>query len=75
MLEHINMPNNKLLYIIRLKQYVDGIWDHLGCYEVQHTKENHDLLVELVQEKLEGLDIEREWTEEEYKNFVEYTSR
>ena len=67
------MPNHKIVYIIRLREYVQGIWDTLIAYGVEFNKENHELLVEIVQTKLEGPDIEREWTEEEHNNFVEFT--
>jgi hypothetical protein len=68
----INMPIRKLEYIIRIPSYVQGIWDTLACYKIPHTKENHEILVELVQTKLNGPDIEREWSEEEYNSFVLY---
>lgn len=72
MLQMIDLPDHKLKYVIHSKTLVDGLWGNLAAYGVQRTKENHELLVELVQEKLEGPDIEREWTEEEYNNFVKF---
>jgi hypothetical protein len=67
----IDIPNYKLTYIIRLKEYVKGIWDTLARYGIEHTQENYEIFIELVQTKLEGSpDIEREWTEDEYNNFV-----
>ena len=67
-----SLPGHKLLYIIRLKEYVKGIWGILHAYDIPFSKENHEILVEMVQEKLVGPDIEREWTEDEYQNFVQY---
>jgi hypothetical protein len=69
----IDMPIHKIRYIIRLKTYVDGIWEYLSRYDVEHSKENHELFVEIVQEKIMGTsEIECEWTENEYENFVEF---
>jgi hypothetical protein len=67
-----SLPNYKLIYILRLKEYVKGIWQTIHAYGIPFSKENHEILVEMVQEKLEGPDIEREWSEDEYQNFVQY---
>jgi hypothetical protein len=73
MLNHIDIPNRKIEYVIHSKVLVDGLWDCLSHYGVVHNKANHELLVELVQTKLVGNeDIEREWSEEEYINFVQF---
>lgn len=70
----IDMPKHKLLYILPRKDYVAGMWDHLKRYGIEFSKENHELLVEQVQTKIEGTsEIEREWTEPEYDNFVMYS--
>lgn len=66
-----SLSNPKLIYIIRLKEYVKGLWDTLHAYGIDFSKENHEILVDMVQEKLNG-DIEREWSEDEYQNFVQY---
>jgi len=66
-------PNEKLVYIIRLKEYVKGIWGVLHAYGIPFSKENHEILVDMIQEKLEGPDFEREWSENEYQNFVLYS--
>jgi hypothetical protein len=68
----INMPERKIRYVIRLKSYNDGIWEILGHYNIPHTKETHEMLVEIVQDLLVGPDLEVEWTEDEYENFVRY---
>jgi hypothetical protein len=70
MLSLIELPAHKLEYVLHTKTFVDGLWGCLKAYGIEHTKENHELLVELVQTKLEGPDLEREWSEEEYENFV-----
>lgn len=72
MLSLIDIPKHKILYLIIQPDYVKGIWDTLDRYNIQHTQENHELLVELVQGKFEGPDIEREWTEREYETFVKF---
>jgi len=68
----VDLPCRKIVYMMSHKTLVDGLWGVLKAYKIEHTKESHELLVEIVQEKLEGPDFEREWTEEEYKNFVEW---
>ena len=70
-----DLRNDKLIYILHHKDYVKGIWGTLQAYGIPFSKENHEILVEMVQEKLEGSDIEREWSEEEYQNFVLYNER
>jgi len=72
MLSQLDMPEHKIEYIISQQLYIDGLWDTLQRFGIEHTKENHDLLVEVVQEKLEGPDLEREWSELEYETFVKY---
>jgi hypothetical protein len=72
MLDLINIPNHKLLYVLHSKTYVEGLWGCLKAYSIEHTKEIHDFIVEIVQEKLEGPYVEREWTENEYNNFVKF---
>jgi hypothetical protein len=67
-----DMPVHKIHYVIRLKDYNEGIWETLRRYNIPHTKENHELLVEIVQTLLVGPDLECEWTEAEYENFVQY---
>jgi len=68
-----DLPNHKLIYIIRNKEYVTGIWGCLHAYGLAYSKENHEVLIDVVQDKLEGCDIEREWSEDEYNNFVLYS--
>lgn len=68
----LDMPKHKIKYIIHDASLVKGLWDNIKRYGVQYTKENHEILIEIVQNILEGPDIEREWTKSEYKNFVLY---
>jgi hypothetical protein len=70
--KQLDIPNHKLIYIIKHKEYVKGIWETLHCYDIQYSKETHEILVEMIQEKLEGPNIEREWTKDEYQNLVLY---
>ena len=72
MLSLLEMPNHKITYFIVQPDYVKGLWDTLANYRIEHTKENHKLLIDLVQEKLGGSDIEREWSEREYETFVKF---
>jgi len=69
----LDLPPHKIEYFIRLKEYVKGIWGVLHAYGIEFSEENHEMLVELVQTILEGPDLEREWSKEEYENFVLYT--
>jgi hypothetical protein len=65
------LASYKIEYIIRHKSYACGIWGILIRHGVEYTKENHELLVEIIQSRLVGSDdIEYEWTEEQYTNFV-----
>ena len=67
----IDIPSYKLKYALHAKTLVEGLWKNLKAYGIEHTKENHELLVDLVQTKLVGSeDIEYEWSEDEYMNFV-----
>lgn len=70
MLAHLDMREDKIRYIIIQPSLVAGLWGCLAHYGIEHTKDNHELLVEIVQEKLEGPDLEREWSEREYETFV-----
>ncbi|MDD5649425.1 MAG: hypothetical protein PHF86_03260 [Candidatus Nanoarchaeia archaeon] len=70
--QHIDLPVRKVLYIISHVVLVEGLWGCLESYGLERTEENHELVVELVQTKIEGPDMEREWTEEEYESFVKW---
>lgn len=70
MKEHLDMPKHKIEYIIRNPSLVEGLWEHMAHYDVEYTKKNNNLLIEIVQDILNGPHIEREWSEEEYNNFV-----
>jgi len=73
MVDMIDMPNHKLLHVINHSSLINGIWSTLKKYNIPHTEENHNMLVELVEDKLmDGSDMEREWSEYEYENFVKY---
>ena len=68
------MPRHKILYMIKNESLVKGLWGMLHAYGVPFTKKNHELLIEIVQTKVEGsTEIERDWTEQEFKTFVSYT--
>lgn len=69
----LDMPNHKIAYLIAHREMVAGLWGYLNALGLPFTRENHEILVDIVQTRLEGTDaIEREWLEEEYTNFVCY---
>lgn len=69
-LAHIEIPNHKLLYVIK-SEFAQGIRDCIPHYGIRYTKEVHETLVEAVRQRLmDGADVEYEWTEEQYENFV-----
>lgn len=72
MLDMTDMPAHKLTYAINQTELVRGIWDGLAHYGIEHTYANHQILVDVVQAKLDGPDIEREWTAREYETFVKF---
>jgi hypothetical protein len=67
----IDIPEDKLLRVINNKNYVKAICDTLKSYGIHYSIENHRILVDLVEERLNG-SFEREWTENEFLNFVLY---
>ena len=70
----IDIPNHKLAYVIARKELVAGLWDSLKRYKIPFNTANHAILISLIQEKLENSsDVEREWTECEYLNFVTFS--
>ena len=68
----IDIPDHKLEYVLGRENWTPAMWETIERYGIPFTKENHEIFVEMVQDKLEGPDIEREWTENEYNNFVMY---
>lgn len=65
------IPDHKLTYVINTT-FAQGIREAFNHYGIKYIKPVHDTLVEAVQIKLEGPNIEREWTEREYDNFVKW---
>jgi len=74
MLNELDIPRHKIEYVISRPVLVQGLWGCLAAYGVEHDRENHELLVEIVQDKLNEPDIEREWSELEYETFVKWGS-
>jgi hypothetical protein len=68
----LNIPNYKLEYIIKYRSYVIGIWNSIRNYGIPYNEENHNIVIDYIQTKLNGPDIEREWSEEEYKSLICY---
>lgn len=68
----LDMPSHKIKYVIVHLSYVEGLWGCLNRYGVEFNKNNHEIVVDTVQEILEGPDFEREWTREEYDFFVNF---
>jgi len=66
----LDMPNHKILYLINCS-LASGLRENIPRYGITYTKAVHDTLVEAVQYQLTfGNDIEYEWTEQQYLNFV-----
>jgi len=69
----LDIPNHKIIYVITQIELLKGLWGMIKAYGVEFSEENHEILIDVVQTKLEGTeDIEREWSEVEYKTFVLY---
>lgn len=67
----IEVPNHKIAYVIKSQEFATGLRDHISAYGIRYTRVVHDTLVEAVQQRLtHGNDIEYEWSEEQYNNFV-----
>jgi hypothetical protein len=66
----INLKHDKLIYVISQPTLVQGLRDMFPHYGIEYTREVHEMLVEAVQTKLVGPDIEYEWTQTQYDNFV-----
>ena len=68
-----NLPRHKLAYLIHSKDLVKGLKLTIVRYGFPYTKEVHETLVDMVGVRLtDNPDIECEWSEEEYENFVKY---
>lgn len=69
----IDIPRHKLGYAIAYKDLAIGLKLTITRYGFDYTQDVHEVLVEMVGAKLEGNeDIEYEWSETEYENFVKY---
>lgn len=69
-LEFIEMPNHKLLYMLNT-HFLQGMRECFPHYGIIYTQKVHATLVEAVQQRLmDGADVEIEWTETQYNNFV-----
>jgi hypothetical protein len=68
-----DLPRHKLEQVINEPTFVRGLWSTLTeGYKIPFSKENHEVLVDLVQDQLEGPNLEREWSEREYNTFVKF---
>jgi hypothetical protein len=65
----LNISKHKVEYAIS-NNIASGLRDTIRQYGIIYNKAVHDVLVEAVQLVLEGEYIEREWSENEYNNFV-----
>jgi hypothetical protein len=73
MTNSLDMKESKLRQLISEKTLVRGLWDTLASYcIIPYTEENHKLLVDIVQSILGCDNIEMEWTEDQYNNFVKF---
>ena len=66
----IDIKFDKLIYAISQPSFVKGLKDTFSHYGIEYTREVHEMLVDAVQTKLVGPDIEYEWTQKQYDNFV-----
>lgn len=73
MTNSLDMKESKLRQLISEKTLVRRLWDTLASYcVISYTEENHELLVDIVQSILGCDNIEMEWTEDQYNNFVKF---
>jgi len=73
-LDFIEMPNHKLIYILDTHLFV-GMRDCFPHYGIIYTQKVHETLVEAVRQRLmDGADVEYEWSESQYNNFVVWKS-
>lgn len=70
--DFLDMPHRKISYIICHKELIKDLWAGLHSYNIPYTQETHELFVDIVQEILIDSNFEKEWSEEEYNNFVCY---
>jgi hypothetical protein len=69
----IDIPSHKLGYVVAYKDLGDGLKLTITRYGFDYTQDVHDVLVDMVGAKLEGNEeIEYEWSEHQYENFVKY---
>lgn len=66
----IDIPKHKLKYVLET-DFVKGLRDSISNCGVKYTEKVHEKLVEAVQKRLmDGADVEYDWTEKQYENFV-----
>ena len=64
---------NHVLHITFCKDKVQNLWKILKDYNIPHTEENHNLLIDVVNGILtEGDKTKFKWTEEQFENFVRF---
>ncbi len=69
----IDIPRHKLSQAISNKGLADGLKLTITRYGFDYTQDVHEVLVDMVGVKLaDNEDIEYEWSEAEYDNFVKY---
>jgi hypothetical protein len=69
----LDMRPDKLRQVISEPTLVAGLWGTLAAYGVPRTPENHAVLVDFVEMLLVGgADLEYDWTERQYANFVTF---
>lgn len=68
-----DLPKHKLAYVIHNKDLVKGLKLTIVKYGFPYTKEVHETLVDMVSIRLaDNIDIEYDWSEEEFENFVKF---
>ena len=69
----IDIPAHKLLYVLEHSDLIEGMRKTFIRYGIEYDRDVHDTLVDMVGEKISGNpDIEFEWSETQYENFVKW---
>lgn len=69
----MDLDPDKLAYVIQFPDMVDGIKKSFIRYGIEYNEAVHQELVEIVESRLmSNPDIEYEWNERQYDNFVKY---
>lgn len=73
----IDIPIHKLIYAINTNLLNrDIIKDYMSRHSIEYTEKLHNDVIRFIEIKLEGnMEIEREWSEQEYENLVKWEKK